>query len=280
MILHNSKRTIFFISDSTGITVEALGLCLISHFEGFTCRHVRLPFIDTEEKAKEAIALINAAQAKDGVRSILCMTIVNPTIRAMFELTGGLCLDMFGTFVNPLASELGMPASETIGMSRRVVGSEYRNRIEAINFTLGHDDGITETGLQDAEVILVGVSRSGKTPTSLYLAMQFGIRSANYPIIPEDLERNKLPGTLASYRDKIFGLTIAADRLHRIRSERRPDSKYASMENCRQETRQAEDLMRREGINVLDSTSRSVEEISSLIVQQLSMRDAKREVGY
>jgi regulator of PEP synthase PpsR (kinase-PPPase family) len=110
--------------------------------------------------------------------------------------------------------------------------------------------------------------------------MQFGIRSANYPIIPEDLERDQLPGTLASYRDKIFGLTIAPDRLHRIRSERRPDSKYASLENCRQETRQAEDLMRREGINVLDSTSRSVEEISSLIVQQLSMRDAKREVGY
>jgi regulator of PEP synthase PpsR (kinase-PPPase family) len=172
-----------------------------------------------------------------------------------------------------------MPANETIGMSRRVVGSEYRNRIEAINFTLGHDDGITETGLQDADVILVGVSRSGKTPASLYLAMQYGIRVANYPIIPEDLERNQLPGTLANYRDKIIGLTIAADRLHRIRSERRPDSKYASLDNCRQEVRLAEDLMKREGVNLLDSTSRSVEEISSLLLQQLSMKAAKKLVG-
>jgi len=133
--------------------------------------------------------------------------------------------------------------------------------------------------LQDADVILVGGSRSGKTPASLYLAMQYGIRAANYPIIPEDLERNQLPGTLINYRDKIFGLTITADRLHRIRSERRPDSKYAALENCRQEVRLAEDLMKQEGINVLDSTSRSAEEISSLIMQQLSMKAAKELVG-
>src|SRR3989344_1221646 len=279
MISDNHKRTKFFISDSTGITVEALGLCLLSHFEGLECKQVRLPFIDSLEKAQEAIELINTAQTNDGMRAILCMTIVSPSIRALFQLTGALCLDMFGTFVNPLASELGMPANETIGMSRRVVGSEYRNRIEAINFTLGHDDGITEIGLQDADIILVGVSRSGKTPASLYLAMQYGIRVANYPIIPEDLERNQLPGTLTNYRDKIFGLTIAADRLHRIRNERRPDSKYASLENCRQEVRLAEDLMKREGINLLDSTSRSVEEISSLLLQQLSMKAARKLVG-
>jgi [pyruvate, water dikinase]-phosphate phosphotransferase / [pyruvate, water dikinase] kinase len=274
---NNSKRTIFYISDSTGITVEALGLCLLSHFDGFTCKQVRMPFIDSVQKAKEAIDVINATQERDGARAILCMTIVSPTIRALFHLTGALCLDMFGTFVNPLSSELGMPANETIGMSRRVVGAEYRNRIEAINFTLAHDDGITESGLSEADVILVGVSRSGKTPTSLYLAMQFGIRAANYPIIPEDLERNSLPGTLVNHREKIFGLTIAAERLHKIRSERRPNSRYADLENCRQELKQAEALMAREGINMMDSTSRSVEEISSLIMQQLSLRAAQKE---
>lgn len=280
MVYNCTKRTIFFISDSTGITVEALGLCLLSHFEGVTMRQVRMPFVDSEQKAREAVEIINATQSKDGVRAILCMTIVNPSIRALFQLTGGMCLDMFGTFVNPLSSELGMPANETIGMSRNVGGSEYRDRIEAINFTLGHDDGISDNGLQEAEAILVGVSRSGKTPASLYMAMQFGIRTANYPIIPEDLERDTLPGTLANHRDKIFGLTIDPERLHKIRTERRPNSRYASLDNCKEEVRMAEVMMHREGINMIDSTSRSVEEISSMIVQQLTMRQNKRLVGY
>jgi [pyruvate, water dikinase]-phosphate phosphotransferase / [pyruvate, water dikinase] kinase len=272
---NNSKRTIFYISDSTGITVEALGLCLLSHFEGLMLKQVRMPFIDSSEKAKEAVEVINATQERDGVRAILCMTVVNPNIRALFELTGGLCLDMFGTFVNPLSCELGMPANETIGMSRRVAGAEYRNRINAINFTLAHDDGITESGLKDADVILVGVSRCGKTPTSLYLAMQFGMRVANYPIIPEDLDRNALPGTLIEHKEKMFGLTIDGQRLNKVRTERRPNSRYAELENCKREVKQAEELMRREGIIMLDSTSRSVEEISSLIMQQLSFKAAR-----
>lgn len=275
MNFNNSKRTIFYISDSTGITVEALGLCLLSHFDGLTCKQVRMPFIDSIEKAREAVEIINATQQRDGVRAILCMTIVSPTIRALFHLTGGHCLDMFGTFVNPLSTELGMPANESIGMSRRVVGAEYRNRINAINFTLSHDDGISEAGLKDADIVLIGVSRSGKTPASLYLAMQFGKRVANYPIIPEDLERDALPGTLIDFKHKIFGLTIEPQRLHKIRTERRPHSNYADLENCRNEVRHAEALMRREGIDVLDSTSRSVEEISSLIMQQLSLGAAR-----
>lgn len=270
------SRHVFFISDSTGITVEALGLCLLSHFEGVEFKQVRLPFIDSAEKANEAVQIINAAQAKDGQKAILCMTMVSPILRAIFNQTGGLILDMFGTFVTPLSKELKLPSNETAGMSRRVVGSEYRNRIEAINFTLEHDDGITERGLSEAEVILVGVSRSGKTPTSLYLAMQFGIRTANYPIIPEDLERNELPGTLHQHSSKIFGLTIDPERLHKIRTERRPNSNYADIDNCRDEIKQATALMKREGIALLDSTSRSVEEISSLIVQELSMRAAKK----
>ena len=270
------SRHVFFISDSTGITVEALGLCLLSHFEGVEFKQVRLPFIDNAEKANEAVKIINAAQAKDGQKAILCMTMVSPILRAVFNQTGGLVLDMFGTFVTPLSKELKLPSNETAGMSRRVVGSEYRNRIEAINFTLEHDDGITERGLSEAEVILVGVSRSGKTPTSLYLAMQFGIRTANYPIIPEDLERNELPGTLKQHTDKIFGLTIDPERLHKIRTERRPNSNYADIDNCRDEIKQASALMKRENINLLDSTSRSVEEISSLIVQELSLRAAKK----
>jgi regulator of PEP synthase PpsR (kinase-PPPase family) len=275
----NSKRTIFYISDSTGITVEALGQCLLSHFEGLTLRQVRMPFIDSVDKAKAAVEVINATQERDGVRAIICMTVVSPSIRALFQLTGAHCLDMFGTFVNPLSCELGMPANETIGLSRRVAGAEYRNRINAINFTLGHDDGISETGLKDADVILVGVSRCGKTPTSIYLAMQYGMAVANNPIIPEDLERDALPGTLLNFKDKIFGLTIDPHRLHMIRSERRPNSRYADLENCKREVKQAETLMRREGIDMLDSTSRSVEEISSLVMQRLSLKGAQKCSG-
>jgi regulator of PEP synthase PpsR (kinase-PPPase family) len=275
----NSKRTIFYISDSTGITVEALGQCLLSHFEGLTLKQVRMPFIDSVDKAKAAVEVINATQERDGVRAILCMTVVSPSIRALFHLTGAHCLDMFGTFVNPLSCELGMPANETIGLSRRVAGAEYRNRINAINFTLGHDDGISETGLKDADVILVGVSRCGKTPTSIYLAMQYGMAVANNPIIPEDLERDALPGTLLNFKDKIFGLTIDPHRLHMIRSERRPHSRYADLENCKREVKQAETLMRREGIDMLDSTSRSVEEISSLVMQRLSLKGVQKCSG-
>jgi hypothetical protein len=275
----NSKRTIFYISDSTGITVEALGQSLLSHFEGLTLRQVRMPFIDSVDKAKAAVEVINATQERDGVRAIICMTVVSPSIRALFQLTGAHCLDMFGTFVNPLSCELGMPANETIGLSRRVAGAEYRNRINAINFTLGHDDGISETGLKDADVILVGVSRCGKTPTSIYLAMQYGMAVANNPIIPEDLERDALPGTLLNFKDKIFGLTIDPHRLHMIRSERRPNSRYADLENCKREVKQAETLMRREGIDMLDSTSRSVEEISSLVMQRLSLKGAQKCSG-
>ena len=157
-------------------------------------------------------------------------------------------------------------------MARRTATDEYHDRIDAIHYSLGHDDGLTPAGLDAAEVVLVGVSRSGKTPTSLYLAMQFGIRAANYPLIPEDLERMALPGELAQYREKLFGLTIDPERLHRVRNERRPNSHYASLENCRKEIRAAETLMRRENIPWLDSSSRSVEEIATMILQQMKLK--------
>ena len=152
------------------------------------------------------------------------------------------------------------------------MGSSYSDRMEAINFTLNHDDGMTNSGLEEAQVILVGVSRCGKTPTSIYLAMQFGIKAANYPLIPEDFERGNLPAALMPHINKIFGLTIRPERLHSVRSERRPDSKYASLENCRQEITKAESLMRNAGITWADSTSRSIEELSAIIMQRLRIQ--------
>ncbi|MFM7532121.1 MAG: kinase/pyrophosphorylase, partial [Rubrivivax sp.] len=145
----------------------------------------------------------------------------------------------------------------------------YHERIEAINFSLAHDDGQSARNLESADVILVGVSRSGKTPTSLYLAMQHGIKAANYPLIPEDFDRGRLPGSLAPHRAKCFGLTIDPERLSQIRHERRPGSRYAALENCRFEVAAAESMMRREGIGWLSSTHKSIEEIATTILRDI-----------
>lgn len=263
------KRSVFFISDGTGITAEALGHSLTAHFNSVTFREFRLPFIDNIDKAYEALLRIAAAEKEDGARAILVMTIVSEEIRGMFENSGALCIDLFGDSIKALADELGVAPVMDIGMARRNVSDEYRRRIDAINYTLGHDDGLTPAGLDEADVVLVGVSRSGKTPTCLYLAMQFGIRAANYPLIPEDLERMALPGNLIRYREKLFGLTIDPERLSRIRTERRPNSTYATIENCRKEIQAAQNLMRRENIAWLDSSSKSVEEIATMILQQI-----------
>ena len=265
------NRSVFFISDGTGITAETLGLSLLAHFEGITFQHFRLPFTDSMEKAHAALMRVTVAQTEDGNRPILVMTIVNPEIRLLFEKSGALCLDLFGTFIRPLSAEFGQAPAQGTGMARRTATDEYHDRIDAIHYSLGHDDGLTPAGMNDAEVILVGVSRCGKTPTSIYLAMQFGIRAANCPLIPEDMERMALPGELAQHRAKLFGLTIDPERLHRVRSERRPNSHYASLENCRKEVREAEALMRRENIPWLDSSSRSVEEIATMILQQMKL---------
>jgi hypothetical protein len=182
-------------------------------------------------------------------------------------------INLFASFVAPLEQELNMKSTHTIGRLHNVADSQqYKNRIEAINFSLAHDDGQSSANLKDADVILVGVSRSGKTPTSLYLAMQHGLKAANYPLIPEDFERKKLPPALLAYRSKLFGLSITPERLSQVRNERRPGSQYASLNNCRHEVAEAEHMMRREGIRWLSSTSKSIEEIATTILQQLGDR--------
>lgn len=262
------KRSVFFISDWTGVTAETLGASLLAHFDGIEFSRTRLPFINDQAKAEAARVRLQMAQVKDGVRPIVLLTMVSSELQSIIESSGAFCLDLFGTFIRPLAEELQVKPSQAVGMSHRATSNHYLNRMDAINYALSHDDGQSTTDLDRAEVILVGVSRSGKTPTSLYLAMQFGVHASNCPLTPEDLERMTLPAELNAQRSKLFGLSIAPERLHRIRSERRPGSRYASLENCRREVRQAETLMRRENIPWIDSTSKSVEEIASLILQQ------------
>lgn len=268
-LLPPADRTVFFVSDGTGITAETFGHAVLTQFE-LRFKQVRLPFIDTLEKAHAAVQEVNEAFELDGKRPIVFSTLVKADLSTVVRQSKGLHMDLIQTFVDPLEQELGVKSTHTIGRSHNIADSDdYKNRIEAINFSLAHDDGQSHQNLEAADVILVGVSRSGKTPTSLYLAMQYGIKAANYPLIPEDFERGRLPGSLLPFKKKIFGLSIAPDRLAEVRNERRPGSKYAALENCRYEVNEAEKMMRREGIRWTSSTTKSIEEIAAMILQEI-----------
>jgi [pyruvate, water dikinase]-phosphate phosphotransferase / [pyruvate, water dikinase] kinase len=266
--------TVFFVSDGTGITAETFGNSILAQFS-VKPRHVRRPFIDDLDKADKVISEINAVTKNEGRRPIVFLTLARLDVRAALtsERCTGLMLDLFQSFVEPLEREFGLKSNHRVGRFSDVSRSqEYNDRIEAINFSLAHDDGQSSRNLEAADVILVGVSRSGKTPTSLYLAMQHGIKAANYPLIPEDFERGHLPTSLVPYKQKCFGLTIDPERLAHIRNERRPDSKYAAIENCRYEVHEAEKLMKRSGIHWLSSTHKSIEEIAATILRDLPER--------
>ena len=266
------SRVAFFISDRTGITAEMLGHSLLTQFEGVRFEEVTLPFVDTIDKAHEIVERINESAATEGVRPIVISTLVNTEIAQVVGAANALFLDCFEIFISPIEKELGERASHAIGRSHSVTDLvNYYHRIDAVNYALGHDDGVTTRELSDADIILVGVSRSGKTPTCLYMAMQFGIRAANYPLIPEDFSTMQLPGQLRPLRSRIRGLTIKPQRLSQIRNERRPGSKYATLSNCEYEVKEAEALMRQEGIPYLDATSKSVEELATTILHEAKL---------
>lgn len=266
-------RTVFFVSDGTGITAEALGRSLLTQFEGMQFVQQVLPFVDTVEKAEECLQRFEAARKASAARPIVFTTLLDEELRAIIRRADALVFDFFENFLAPLEAELGVRSSHRVGRSHGMADDpEYQARIEAVNFALSYDDGQNPRGLPEADVILVGVSRCGKTPTCLYMALQLGIKAANYPLVPEDFERDALPAALEPHLDRLYGLTIAPARLTVIRQERRPGSTYADPENCRYEVTEAERLMRRYGLRWLDSTARSIEEIAIHILQ-----DAKLE---
>ena len=250
-----------------------LGNSLLSQFEEVQFRRITIPFVDSPDKIAEAVRQINATAAAEGRRPIVVSSIVDD---AMSEIVRrdvqGLTLDLFQTFIQPLEAELGAKSSHAAGRSHGIANShEYFARMEAINFAQSHDDGAATRGLGKAQVILVGVSRCGKTPTTLYLALQFGVRAANFPLTPDDFADRKLPASVLPFRERLFGLTILPERLREIREERRPGSKYASLDNCRYEVREAEHLMERERIATLDTTTKSIEEIATTILHRAKL---------
>src|SRR6202165_5742254 len=263
------RKRVFFVSDRTGITVEALGSSLLTQFAEMDFLRLTLPFIDSVDKARAVVAQVNDAFRETGQRPLVFSSIVDDAVRAEINKADALVLDVFERFIVPLEAELGSKSMHAVGMAHSSANvKDYNHRIEAINYTLSHDDGVTHRGLDEADIVLVGVSRSGKTPTCLYMAMQFGIKAANYPLIPEDLEANRIPPSLAPLKQKVWGLSIAPERLHQIRSERRPDSRYAALENCRYEVAAAEKLMKQAQIPFLDSTTKSIEEIATHMLHE------------
>ena len=261
-------REVFYVSDGTGITVEALGHSLITQFEEVNFSTRTLPYINTFEKLHETITLINKCSEEMLTRPLVFISLVNSKMRdTMRNECRGRVFDVFESFLIPIEKELGVASSHTMGKSHSIINStSYNLRIDAVNYTLAHDDGVQVHHYTEADLILAGVSRSGKTPTSLYMALQFGIKAANFPFVEEIEEPMQLPKVLAPFREKIFGLTIDPQRLCQIRQERRPNSQYAELSQCRSEIQNVEQMFQREKIPFLNTTRFSIEEISTRIM--------------
>ena len=264
-----NERKVFVVSDRTGITAETLSHSLLTQFPGVRFRSVTLPYTDTPKKAREAAQQINQAFSDDGSRPLVFSTFVDDSIRLAVMESQGVFFDFFDAFIGPLEHELAIESSHSAGHSHGMVDiARYTSRISAVNYSVHCDDGINTVDYERADVILVGVSRSGKTPTCLYLALHFGLYAANYPLTEEDLDTGHLPAVLVSHRQKLFALTIDPLRLQQIRLERRGSGRYAQLKQCRSEVSQAEAMFRRERIDTVDSTSMSIEEISTTILDK------------
>lgn len=266
-------RTVCFVSDRTGVTAETMGNSLLSQFEGLQFRSVTMPFVSSVEQARGVVGRINLIAQEERARPIVFCTLVDETLRATIKQANGLFLDFFAAFLGPMETELKMKSAHASGRALHGASSDpsYTARINAVNFALANDDGAGARNYRSAEVILIGVSRSSKTPTSLYMALQYGIFAANYPLAEEDLESGGLPSVLLPYKAKVYGLSIKPERLQQIRTERRPGSRYASAQQVQYEVRTAQSLFHRLSVPFLDVTDTSIEEIASRILDHMGL---------
>jgi regulator of PEP synthase PpsR (kinase-PPPase family) len=268
----DEPRPVFFISDGTGITAETIGNSLLTQFTGVEFRTLRIPFVDTRDKALAAADEIRAAGLRAGQRPIVVNSAVDPELSALIIDSGALMLDIFAPFIQPLEIELGVKRQPRMGRAHGLVDfAAYEARINATNYTLTHDDGI-DLDYDEADIVLTGVSRSGKTPTCLYLALHYGVKAANYPLTEDELDSDRLPKKLQAHRRKLFGLTIDPLRLQQIRNERKPGSRYATLEQCKKEVARAEEMFRVERLPALSTTHTSIEEIASKVLAQFGIQ--------
>ena len=266
-------RAVFYLSDGTGITAETLGRALLTQFEGIAWDIVNVPFLNTIEKAHKVSKQIKQAAQCDGHKPLVFSTLLNPEILAVIKQSECRTFDFFETYICSIEEELNQPFARMAGRSHGLQHHlSYFKRIAAINYVLAHDDGVNPKHFSDADIVLIGVSRSGKTPTCLYLGLQYGIAAANYPLTPDDMGASQLPRVFVHVQNKLFGLTLSAAQLHSIRSERRPNSQYASLDQCQKEIRWQESLFHTFKIPYLDTTSISIEEISALILNRYGLK--------
>lgn len=271
--MQKTSRMLFIISDGTGITLEQVVKTLLSQFDDMCCEQVVLPFLNDAKKIDLAVREIDRVAEEDERPPIVFSSIVDVKLRERLQEANAEVFDLFDTYLPKLSTAIGITASEHVGRSHGIGNKgEYDRRLAAVNFALSYDDGSRLKGLDKADLILVGVSRSGKTPTCLYLAMQYAVHGANFPLTEDDFLLGRFPEPLLPHRERLFGLTISPDRLHRIREERRPGSGYASLAQCRTEVKAAEDLFRRNAIQFLDSTAVSIEELAIEIMQRVGVQ--------
>ena len=267
---------VFFLSDSTGISAETMGNALLIQFPDLRFDRTLFPFITTLEEAERVVAILDEAM-EGPVTPLVFTTAADDTIRQALARTRAPVIDFFDIHMSRVEEVL---QARGLHEAARLHGvgdiRSYNIRMAAVEFTIEHDDGQSVRGLEKADVVLLAPSRCGKTPTSMYLALQHGLFVANYPLVDEDLERNDLPALLSDHTSRCVGLTTTVERLSRVRNERRPGSRYASQEQCRWELRRAGELYAANRIPVIDSASRSVEEMATLIVQTLT-RNKKKE---
>ncbi len=266
------KRRVFFVSDRTGITAEMLGASLLTQFPDCEFQRTNIPFVTNELAAQSAVATINKAAATSDGPPLVFSTLTDPAVQKIIAASSPCVFDLFGTFIEPLEAALKCESSHTAGRMHGIGdASVYENRVHALNFTLGHDDGLSPRDLNDADIVLLGVSRCGKTPTCLYLAMHYSLKAANYPLTDDDFDDVALPKILRPVRDKLYGLTIVPDQLSRIRRERRSHGDYSTLQRCRAEVAQAEALFRADNIQFIDTTTVSIEEIAATIVRDMGL---------
>ena len=266
------QRTVFFISDGTAVTTETLGHSLLTQFPDVEFRQVRIPFVGDISKAGDAVLQINAACEEDEAAAIVLLSIVDNETSAVIRNSKAITLDLFADFIKTREDALGVKRQANVGQAHGVADvGRYEDRMEATNYALSHDDGVS-VNFDHSDLILVGISRSGKTPTCLYMALNFGVKAGNYPLTESDLEEQRLPIFIRRHKSKTVGLMIDADRLAQIRETRRPGSRYASLKNCHWEVDAAESLLRAEGIPIFHTTLSSIEEIASRVLQQLDLQ--------
>lgn len=270
--MSDQPRPVFCVSDHTGVTAEVLAHSLAARFEGLDARYETRPFVDDTPKVEALVQEIDRA-AENGPSPIVFSTIIDVELRSVLERANAVVIGFFEPFIDLLSAELGVEPTTAIGRYHGISDAGvYQVRLDAVEYALATDDGLGLEHYAAADVIVTGVSRVGKTPTCLYLAMQYGIRAANFPLTSEILDERRLTGVLEDHLDRLFGLTIAPVQLCQIRQKRRPDSSYASLERCASEIEIAEWIFRSKRVPVLDTTVRSIEEISATIIERSNLK--------